>query len=280
MVFQNYALFPHLTVEKNIAYGLKIRGWDKKRQLERTREMLQLIRLDGMGDRLPSQLSGGQQQRVALARALAFGPGLLLTDETLGALDRELRIEMAAEMRRIHRELGNTILYVTHDQEEALTLSDRVIIMRHGKVVAADAPRSLYERPATAFVARFFSRSNLIPVDEVIEHGDVQARVSMNGQSVTVPSCKVVPGTRMLLAVRPENAGLERADAGLALMGKVEDALYLGDVMQISIATERAGRMIVRKSVTKGGSPHPGDSIMVSIDPSHAMLVRDDLDST
>lgn len=167
MVFQHYALFPHMTVRENIGYGLKMRGYRRKEREARINEMLATVRLEGMGNRKPKQLSGGQQQRVALARALASRPALLLMDEPLGALDRALRIHMAEEIRRLHRELGTTTLYVTHDREEALTLSDRIVIMRGGQVLADGTPEELYMRPASGFVAEFFGGHNVLKIDDV-----------------------------------------------------------------------------------------------------------------
>ena len=162
MVFQHYALFPHMSVARNIEYGLRMRGWDTARRRTRVGELLAMIKLEHVGERLPHQLSGGQQQRVAIARALAYSPNILLMDEPLGALDRALRIEMAEEIRRIHRTLGATFIYVTHDRDEAMTLADRVLVMHQGKIDADGPPQQLFERPESAFVAEFFSGMNII----------------------------------------------------------------------------------------------------------------------
>ena len=162
MVFQHYALFPHMSVARNIEYGLRMRGWDTSRRRARVSELLAMIKLNHVGERLPHQLSGGQQQRVAIARALAYSPSILLMDEPLGALDRALRIEMAEEIRRIHRTLGATFIYVTHDRDEAMTLADRVLVMHQGKIDADGKPQQLFERPQSAFVAEFFSGMNVI----------------------------------------------------------------------------------------------------------------------
>ena len=162
MVFQHYALFPHMSVARNIEYGLRMRGWDTSRRRTRVSELLAMIKLEHVGERLPHQLSGGQQQRVAIARALAYSPSILLMDEPLGALDRALRIEMAEEIRRIHRTLGATFIYVTHDRDEAMTLADRVLVMHQGKIDADGKPQQLFERPQSAFVAEFFSGMNVI----------------------------------------------------------------------------------------------------------------------
>jgi spermidine/putrescine ABC transporter ATP-binding subunit len=161
MVFQSYALFPHLTVEENIAFGPSVRGMPREDIARRVREILALVRLEGLGGRKPRQLSGGQQQRVALARALVTGPKVLLLDEPLGALDRRLRQAMQVELREIQRSTGITAIFVTHDQEEALTLSDRIAIIDHGKLVQIGAPQTVYERPTTVFAAQFLGDANL-----------------------------------------------------------------------------------------------------------------------
>jgi glutamate-1-semialdehyde 2,1-aminomutase len=167
MVFQHYALFPHMTVAQNIGYGLKLRGTRRAERERRVREMLELLRLSGLGERRPRQLSGGQQQRVALGRALVYDPQIILMDEPLGALDRALRIEMEREIRTLHRDLGATIVYVTHDQQEAYALSDRIAVMHDGLIVGVGSPAELYAHPPNAFVASFFAGSNPLPVDAV-----------------------------------------------------------------------------------------------------------------
>ena len=163
MVFQGYALFPHMTVAKNIAYPLEIRKTPQTEINARVEEMLALVQLKGLADRFPHQLSGGQQQRVALARALSFSPRILLLDEPLGALDRKLRSDVQEQLKDIHNRVGTTFIYVTHDQEEALTMSDRIVIMNRGKVIQVGAPVDLYEKPRTAFAASFLGKSNFIP---------------------------------------------------------------------------------------------------------------------
>lgn len=167
MVFQHYALFPHMSIRRNIEYGLRMHGWAPADRKARVDELLAMVRLEAVGDRMPHQLSGGQQQRIAIARALAYSPSILLMDEPLGALDRALRIEMAEEIRRIHRTLGTTFIYVTHDRDEAMTLADRVLIMHGGKIEADDSPETLFQRPPTAFVAGFFSGMNVVPAADL-----------------------------------------------------------------------------------------------------------------
>jgi spermidine/putrescine ABC transporter ATP-binding subunit len=189
MVFQNYALFPHLTVADNIGFPLKQRGVGKAERRRLVGDALELVRLPGYGARYPKQLSGGQQQRVALARAIVFQPRLLLMDEPLGALDKQLRESMQLEMRRLHAELRITFIYVTHDQEEALTMSDRIAVMNEGRIVQLGPPEDLYDRPCNRFVASFLGESNFLP-------GIVH---SFQGEDIIVASC----GGRMIRAVAP-----------------------------------------------------------------------------
>lgn len=162
MVFQGYALFPHMSVRQNIAYPLDVRGRSRTEIDARVDEMLELVQLQSFGDRLPRQLSGGQQQRVALARALCFAPQVLLLDEPLGALDKKLRVEVQAQLKDIHTRVGTTFIYVTHDQEEALSMSDRVVIMNHGEIVQVGSPEELYEKPSSTFAAGFLGKSNFL----------------------------------------------------------------------------------------------------------------------
>lgn len=236
MVFQNYALFPHMSAADNIAYGLKMRGWAKPERARRVEEMLELVGLAGMGGRLPRELSGGQQQRVALARALAFRPELLLMDEPLGALDRELRIRMAGELRRIHAEAKTTVVYVTHDREEALTLSDRIAVMLDGRVEAVDTPERLYRQPSSSFVATFFGGHNLVAGKLVGPAGDGLVRVSIPvfGTEVDIAAGGEV-GDELAVAV-PAQAFRFADDAKpneMRVTLKAHESVYMGDVTRI-----------------------------------------------
>ena len=194
MVFQNYALFPHLTVAGNIGFPLKQRGIGRAERDKMVAQALDLVRLPGFGDRYPKQLSGGQQQRVALARAIVFNPRLLLMDEPLGALDKQLRESLQLEMRRLHADLGITFIYVTHDQEEALTMSDRIAVMNEGRIAQLGRPEDLYDRPCSRFVAAFLGESNFLPG---IVHG-------FQDNEIVVASC----GGTMLRAIAPSRPGL------------------------------------------------------------------------
>jgi spermidine/putrescine ABC transporter ATP-binding subunit len=204
MVFQNYALFPHLTVAENIGFPLKQRGVDRATRARLVDESLELVRLPGYQARYPRQLSGGQQQRVALARAIVFRPRLLLMDEPLGALDKQLRESLQLEMRRLHADLGITFIYVTHDQEEALTMSDRIAVMNEGLIAQVGSPEDIYDRPCDRFVAGFIGESNFLPgVLRGIEDGLVVADcggTTIRGYAVTKPSA----GTDITLSMRPE----------------------------------------------------------------------------
>ncbi|RLG47111.1 MAG: ABC transporter ATP-binding protein, partial [Thermoproteota archaeon] len=210
MVFQNYALWPHMNVFDNIAYGLKIKGYKKDEILKKVREVLKLVKLEGLENRTPHQLSGGQQQRVALARAIVINPKVLLFDEPLSNLDAKLRLEMRAELKKLQRELGVTTVYVTHDQEEAMSISDRIAIMNQGKIMQIGTPREIYENPKNEFVARFIGQATFFK-GEVVgeENGFLLVEVSGYDKRVKArpsdPTNSPKPGDKVLLLIRPEN---------------------------------------------------------------------------
>jgi len=205
MVFQNYALFPHLTVAENIGFPLKQRGVAKEERARLVGEALELVHLPGYGGRYPRQLSGGQQQRVALARAIVFKPRLLLMDEPLGALDKQLRENLQLEMRRLHADLGITFIYVTHDQEEALTMSDRIAVMNEGLVAQVGRPEDLYDRPSSRFVASFIGESNFLPaVVHSLEPDDVVVAECQGSLIRAVCPTKPAAGEKVMLTTRPE----------------------------------------------------------------------------
>ena len=208
MVFQNYALFPHMTVSRNLAFPLQVRGLDQEECRERVERALQLVRLEGLQDRRPAQLSGGQQQRVAIARALIFDPALVLMDEPLGALDRRLREEMQYEIRRIHQSLGVTVVYVTHDQQEAMVMSDRIAVLRAGRIEQIAGPEALYEEPERSFVARFIGENNRLHGRVAEVSGDICA-VESGGEvirALRVAPCG--PGDATTLSIRPERVAV------------------------------------------------------------------------
>ena len=249
MVFQHYALFPHMSIEDNIAFGMRLKKVPKGEQRDRVADMLRIVRLEGLGKRKPAQLSGGQQQRVALARALVNRPAALLLDEPLGALDVKLRKSMQLELKRIQSELGTTFVYVTHDQEEALAMSDRIGVMNDGVVEQIAPPREIYERPATAFCADFIGSLNALDfrVDEVDE-GRLVSRISPTERLVVVAVNGHGRGDSLKLAVRPERVRLDAAgrpapEDGSRLEGVVAEIVYLGSLTQFHVDT-KLGRVV------------------------------------
>src|SRR3712207_3818245 len=223
MVFQNFALFPHLSVAENVAFGLRMLRVPRSERAEEVGNALALVKLQGFADRYPKQLSGGQQQRVAIARALVMKPAVLLLDEPLGALDKNLREEMQVELRSLQRQLGITTVFVTHDQEEALTMSDRIAVMRDGVIEQLGPPREVYERPATEFVATFLGASNLIDAVAVATEGG-QSLVEAASGRFLVPG-GFPAGRRLRLAVRPERVRV-RAGGGPGLPATLREVVY------------------------------------------------------
>jgi len=234
MVFQGYALFPHMTVADNIGYSLSVRGRPKAEIASRVAEMLELVQLTGKERRLPSELSGGQQQRVALARALAFSPPVLLLDEPLGALDRKLRVEVQEQLKDLHRRVGTTFIYVTHDQDEALSMSDRVVIMRDGQIEQVGSPEELYTRPRTEFAASFLGKSNFLQRD----------------------------GRRW--SIRPERIDLVAQGIG-RVSGRVVSLSYFGPVLKYQIETDEHGPLEVDVDAWRGG-PALQPGVQVGLD--------------
>jgi len=239
MVFQNYAVFPNLTVGDNVAYGLRARSVPRAAMAERVARALKLVQLDGYASRWPHQLSGGQLQRVAIARAVVIEPHVLLLDEPLSNLDAKLRVEMRAEIRRLQKLLGITVLYVTHDQEEALAISDRIAVMRAGRVEQIADPRAIYERPATPFVASFVGTTNLIE-GTVGGRDDGTIEVAFGGGVIRACGAANV-GDKVVLSLRPEALRLMGADEPLpagwaSLTGMVGEVEYLGPVTRFSVA--------------------------------------------
>ncbi len=248
MVFQKYALFPHLSVARNISFPLEMRGWPRRRRDDAVRRALATVRLDGYAARMPSQLSGGQQQRVALARAIVFEPPLLLMDEPLGALDKKLREELQLEIKRLQQRLGITVLFVTHDQSEALAMADRVAVMNHGRVEQIGRPQDLYNEPASLFVADFVGDSNFIPgamADPGQPGADVVALRSTGGHRMlgraAAGARDLTPGRQATLMVRPENVRLrptDRRDVADALTGRVRDIVFGGATNMYVVALD------------------------------------------
>ena len=287
MVFQNYALFPHLSVERNVAFGLEQRNTPKNQIADRVRRAMEMVRLkpDLFSKRMPSQLSGGQRQRVALARALVLEPAILLLDEPLGAIDLKLRKEMQLELKSLNKQLGTTFVYVTHDQEEALTMSDRIAVMDNARVAQLGTPAEIYENPRTAFVAKFIGESNFF---------DGQAERRSNGQWVIsrngggdfrVPDHPAVrEGKPVRIAVRPEWMDVSRPDAvpsgENALSGTIRDVIYLGETMHVIVTVPGAGDVTV--AVRNEGQlikPLPwkrGDTAAVAWLPEDCQILEED----
>ncbi|WP_055494094.1 ABC transporter ATP-binding protein [Streptomyces sp. TP-A0356] len=226
-VFQDYALFPHMTVEQNVAYGLKVRKVPKAERLQRARKALADVRLEGFGKRRPSQLSGGQRQRVALARALVGRPRLLLLDEPLGALDLKLREQMQVELKALQREVGITFVFVTHDQEEALTMSDRIAVFNQGRIEQVGTPAEIYERPATAFVASFVGTSNLLD-------GEAARRVVGTPGTYSIRPEKIRVLKESAIADEPQHS---------TATGTVAEVVYLGDATRFLVDLDAGGRL-------------------------------------
>ena len=238
MVFQNYALWPHMTVFQNVAYGLKLRKIGRSEIEDRVKGALDKVRLAGLGDRYPGQLSGGQQQRVALARALVLNPAILLLDEPLSNLDAKIRVQVRAEIRKLQKELGITTVYVTHDQEEALTLSDRIAVVNQGKLCQVGSPRDLYERPANRFVADFIGINNLIDgtVRAVDAAGGRLIVDSALGELRALPSERLRIGDKCVICVRPENVAFgEVAGERNRVAGTIAFAAYLGNALRYDV---------------------------------------------
>ena len=237
VVFQNYALFPHMSVAENVAFPLSVRRRPAAEIRERVARALSMVRLDAFHDRRPSRLSGGQQQRVALARALVFDPKLVLLDEPLGALDKQLREQLQYELKSLHLELGVTMIYVTHDQSEALTMSDRIAVFNEGRIEQLDAPRELYESPRSLFVAGFIGENNRFPATvEQVEGDRVDARLP-GGELIAghgVSTLRV--GDPCIAALRPEHLRVAPAEEGAA-HGQVIDLTYLGDHLRLRVRT-------------------------------------------
>ncbi len=240
MVFQNYALFPHMTIEENVAFPLMVRGMPRDARSIKAKEALAMVKLDALSRRRPAQLSGGQQQRVALARALVFEPEVVLMDEPLGALDKQLREHMQMEIKQIHKSLGVTVVYVTHDQTEALTMSDRIAVFNDGVIQQLDSPNGLYENPQNRFVANFIGENNTLEgaVEEMLPNGFCRVHLS-DGHYVTARAVNVAGvGQPTSLSMRPEKVHIEGLGPAHVnrLMGTVKETVYHGDHTRIRLA--------------------------------------------
>ncbi|MFV2175012.1 ABC transporter ATP-binding protein [Actinomadura sp. LOL_016] len=276
MVFQSYALFPHMSVFDNVAFGPRRRGAGKAEVRTRVGEMLEMVDLAGLERRRPGELSGGQQQRVALARALVNRPRALLLDEPLGALDLRLRQAMQAELKRLQRDVGVTFVYVTHDQGEALTMSDRIAVMNEGRVEQVGTPRDVYERPATRFAAGFIGTSNVLDGEVVETSGGGAVIEHGNGGRIEVPGAAI--GTRVEVTVRPEKVRLatdEPPERLCRLRGTVTDVVYQGASTSYGVRTSAGANVsvFVQNAASADLVADRGDEVWLSWEPRHSYLI-------
>ena len=277
MMFQDFALFPHMTVAANIGYGLKIAGTPRAETESRVREALDMIELPGMADRLPTQLSNGQRQRVALARALVRHPRILLLDEPMSALDAKLKEAMQVELKHIHDRIGITFIMVTHDQTESMIMSDRIIVMRNGRIEQIGSPTELYDRPASAYVADFLGTSNMVPVtvhrtgEEVVARaGDASFRIARSGSAVA-------DGATMTMFIRPEKIRLgANGGDGNVFSGAVREVFFSGNAVRIDLDIG-AGQIVMvhhqlDTALGDAGLPAAGDTVTCSVKPETISL--------
>jgi putative spermidine/putrescine transport system ATP-binding protein len=274
MVFQNYALFPFMTVAQNLAFPLENRKVPKPEIRERVERALAMVRLSDMARRLPRQLSGGQQQRVALARAAIYDPPVLLMDEPLGALDKNLRDEMQDEIRQFHRQVGATIIYVTHDQHEAAALADRVAILNHGRLEQIDTPRGLYERPHNAFVAGFLGEANMFAVSGASAEGQGIRLITQEGLALCATACPS-SGDEAVACVRPESISIatERNGHANTFVGTVTDAVFSTGSMRYRVEVEGCTLLVRTNSDRRGGAFTAGSSVFVGWDREDTLVI-------
>ena len=283
MVFQNYALFPHMTIEENIAFPLRMRKIADAEARRRVAEALELVHLPHVAKRTPRELSGGQQQRIALARCLVYRPSIVLMDEPLGALDKKLRDQMQLEIKRIHRELKTTIVYVTHDQEEAMTMSDRICLMNAGRIEQLGTPDDLYFRPRSLFVADFLGESNLLParisrvspddLDIIVADRSLPACATGNGG-------RFIPGQDVKVMVRPQNLSVSVAgDANGKLVGRLTDIMVSGSLTKLYMDPVTPGMPpLVAAYPTRASTRHHAIGALLSLDwhPADAVAIADE----
>jgi len=278
LVFQNYALFPHRTIEQNIAFGLKYRGVSRADQRDKVKRALDIVRLPGVEERYPSQLSGGQQQRIALARAIVIEPDVLLLDEPLSALDANLREEMRVELKTIQRRIGVTTVFVTHDQSEALALSDKIVVMSEGHVEQMGSPQQVYRRPVSEFVARFLGNSNILPA-RVVSKTTKAIKVSIDGLGeVTVEGEEATVGDRVHVVMRAENlhlqpAGKKAAKSGNRFEGTVTAVDYQGQLARYFV--DVGGHSLEAVNTIDGSPLAEGTKVTAALRPIDIVLLAD-----
>ena len=274
-VFQSYALFPHMNVEKNVAYGLKVRGEDKKVIAARVKEMLELVQMSDYAKRMPAQLSGGQRQRIAIARALAPQPQLLLLDEPLGALDLQLRRQMQVELKRLQKKLGITFIYITHDQEEAINMSDLIAVKKGGKFEQLGTPEEIYDRPKTRYVAQFIGRSTILTGRVRSVNGESAVIENENGSfTVSGAYAKLAEGEMCDVCVRTERMRASKVPVeGFALPATVREARYAGGSV-LTYVTLRDGTEVVAEGIEHmADAPNAGDTVYMHWNPAQAAVI-------
>jgi len=266
IVFQNYALFPHMTVAQNVAYGLEAQKWPRQRIGPRVAEMLALVHMAEFAERKPRQLSGGQQQRIALARCLAIDPKVLLLDEPFGALDKNLRLDMQIEVKRLQREYGITTILVTHDQEEALSMADRIAVMAYGSIEQVSSPTEIYDRPQTLFVNQFVGTANVVAGEFVsADHGVATVRVTGGGVLRARETPPLLSGAQVLVSVRPEQLRLESAPGDGRIAGVVKAVMPLGPHVVYEVETSGGASLKVSEPRAAAAAlRRPGESVHVA----------------
>lgn len=276
-VFQNYALFPHLTIRENIAFGLKLQKVKKAEIKERVENIIKLVKLEEHADKSPDQLSGGQKQRVAIARAIVNNPKVLLLDEPLGALDLKLRKEMQLELKQLQRELEITFIYVTHDQEEALTMSDRIVVMNKGRIEQVGTAHEIYERPQTKFVAQFIGETNLFEDVEILEKNGNDYVVAIGSEKVSTDSMKdFKPGEKVHISIRPENMKLSRTpmEGRESIAVTYDSNIYIGNISKFVVFTDQGRRLTASEFSEDAGTFNKGDKVYINWIPERAVMIR------
>ena len=253
LVFQNYALFPHMSVKKNIEFGLKMQKDSLIDMTKKVTEILEVVKLSELSDRMPSELSGGQQQRVALARALVIKPEVLLLDEPFGALDKKLRDHMRVELRNLQKKLNISTLFVTHDQDEALSMSDRIVVMNEGKICQIGTPTEIYEKPSSVFVASFMGLSNIL-TGKCVKVSKDKAIVETEGVLLEVERHELKPNDNVSVMIRPENIGITQGESGsrkVGYLGKILSKIYLGSVVQYTVKLNNGPKILINGNNSK-----------------------------
>ena len=273
MVFQSYALFPHMTVRDNVAYGLRMRSKTRDEVRKAVDDALAMVRMSDYGKRFPKELSGGQQQRIALARCFAYRPSIILLDEPLGALDKKLREHMQGEIRRLHKELGATFVYVTHDQDEALTLSDRICLMNDARIEQIGTPADLYDRPATRFAAGFIGHSNLLEGELAPTHSDGGEPILLAaGGRIPLPRTATLgQAARHTLLLRPEALRLVDVASGF-VDGRISDVVFFGSDTRVQLSLADGSELVAR--CERSLSPRIGDTVGLVWDPYRTTLLQ------